>query len=289
MQIRLKISKILLGAQEEQGQIGLITYKLSTKRVEKERQPDSLAMVTLTLNEDRYISEWIDFHHALGARHFYIYDQNEESKTHEILRRQIDSGFVTVVPWPNIWGISSQTLAYAHAISSFWRNYRWMALTDIDEFVFPVQGFSITDSLLELEAFSAVFLKWRCFGPNGHITSPNDYVIRSYTQMAKNPEDKLLAHDLTRIKAIIDPSRCVEVRTHGCIVEGKTIVSPTNLILNHYITRSEEDFMRKIQSSSPWMWGSVYENWKSKRVQQFEYLKNNWVEDRKILRVDPFH
>jgi hypothetical protein len=282
------MSKIILGKEESQGQIGLITYKLTPKVRERPIPDQSLAMITLTLNEDQYIEEWVDFHHALGAEHFYIYDQNYDSRTKKILSAHIDSGLVTLIPWPDIWGISSQTLAYAHAISSYWSNHRWMTLTDIDEFLFPSKATLLTDALREFSNYSAIYLKWRCFGPSGHIYPPSDYVIRSYTQMSKPPTDTKMLYDLTRIKAIIDPSKCGEVRTHGSLVEGLIKYYPESIYLNHYITRSESEFALKISKTNPWLRGKVYESWRTKRIKQFEYLKENWVEDRSIARVDPF-
>lgn len=131
-----------------------------------------------------------------------------------------------------------------------------MSLTDLDEFLYPTDTETVADSLVSLDDYSAIYLHWKSFGPSGHLKKPSGYVIRNYTHMAKFPESNsennrqgrigTLKYDLTRVKAIIDPSKVTLIKVHGCKVEGATIDSPENLNLNHYITLSQEEFQKKL-------------------------------------------
>lgn len=284
---------LIRGAQEFQGQIGLITYDLVPKiREQSDSSSDYLnkmAIVTLTFEENSYLPEWIEFHQKMGVDHFFIYDQNPNRDLRTLLRSQVESNIVTIVPWPNIWGISSQTLAYAHCISSHWQSFRWMMLTDIDEFVFPKYEDNLKTCLGKYDDYSAIYLYWRCFGSSGHDDPPSGYVIRNYTEMGLEPEDPWLKHEMSRIKAIVDPARCSQVRTHGCLVDGEILDNPHDILLNHYITRSRQEFIRKIDPSKDlWMWGTQFESWRKKRIAIFEHLESKYEENREILRVDPF-
>jgi hypothetical protein len=236
-QIRYKLAIVIRGREAEHFGLNLVTYKLNVKdRTSEPRY--KLVIVTMTLNAEDYIQEWLDFH----LEHFYIYDQQSSDSTHEKLQKYIKGGLVSLIIWPNAFGMGSQILLYAHAISSFWQDCRWMSLTDIDEFLYPTDEETVADALQKLDAYSGIYLHWKSFGPSGHETKPAGYVIRNYTQMAKFPEVAkeskrqnrigTLKYDLTRIKAIVDPAKVILIKVHGCKVDGKLMDGPESLNLN---------------------------------------------------------
>ena len=119
--------------------------------------------------------------------------------------------------------------------------------------------------------------------------------------MAKFPESNsennrqsrigTLKYDLTRVKAIIDPSKVTLIKVHGCKVEGAVIDSPENLNLNHYITLSQEEFQKKINRTlGEHTWGNIEHsnNWAEKRKKQYEFLVENYVVNKDILKFDKF-
>ena len=288
-QVRFKVALIVRGKEESHKGLNLVTYDLEPKkRVNSPKY--NLTIATLTLNPGTYIEEWLEFHLSQGVEHFYIYDQLSSDDTLQKLSGYIKSGKVTVIPWPNVFGIGTQILAFAHAISTYWRDSRWIALIDIDEFIFPNIKKTVTEALAELEEFSAIYLHWRCFGPSGHMKRPDGYVIRNFTHMAKVPKEfGSMRGDLTRIKAIIDPSRCTLVKVHGSKVQGEVLDSPIGLKLNHYITLSEEEFENKLNRGlveSPWGNKKNADSWAKKRVAQFKYISENYEINTDISKYD---
>ena len=206
---------------------------------------------------------------------------------------------MSLIIWPNAFGMGSQILLYAHAISSYWQDCRWMSLTDIDEFLYPTDEKTVVDALQKLDAYSGIYLHWKSFGPSGHITKPTGYVIRNYTQMAKFPEVAkeskrqnrigTLKYDLTRIKAIVDPAKVILIKVHGCKVDGKLIDGPESLNLNHYITLSKEEFQKKIRRTLvDHTWGNIEHsnNWAKKRQEQYDFLVSNFEVNKDILKFD---
>jgi hypothetical protein len=96
-------------------------------------------------------------------------------------------------------------------------------------------------------------------------------------------------YDLTRTKAIVDPSKVTLIKVHGCKVEGKVIDNPENLNLNHYITLSQEEFQKKIKRTlGEHTWGNIEHsnNWAVKRQKQYEFLVENYVINKDILKFD---
>ena len=297
-QIRYKLAIVIRGREAEHFGLNLVTYKLKVKdRTSEPRY--KLVIVTMTLNAEDYIQEWLDFHLSQGVEHFYIYDQQSSDSTHEKLQKYIQGGLVSLIIWPNAFGMGSQILLYAHAISSYWQDCRWMSLTDIDEFLYPTDEKTVVDALQKLDAYSGIYLHWKSFGPSGHITKPTGYVIRNYTQMAKFPEVAkeskrqnrigTLKYDLTRIKAIVDPAKVILIKVHGCKVDGKLIDGPESLNLNHYITLSKEEFQKKIRRTLvDHTWGNIEHsnNWAKKRQEQYDFLVSNFEVNKDILKFD---
>lgn len=297
-QIRYKLAIVIRGREAEHFGLNLVTYKLKVKdRTSEPRY--KLVIVTMTLNAEDYIQEWLDFHLSQGVEHFYIYDQQSSDSTHEKLQKYIKGGLVTLTIWPNAFGMGSQILLYAHAISSYWQDCRWMSLTDIDEFLYPTVEETVAIALQKLDAYSGIYLHWKSFGPSGHITKPAGYVIRNYTQMAKFPEVAkeskrqnrigTLKYDLTRIKAIVDPAKVILIKVHGCKVDGKLIDGPESLNLNHYITLSKEEFQKKIRRTLvDHTWGNIEHsnNWAKKRQEQYDFLVSNFEVNKDILKFD---
>jgi hypothetical protein len=71
---------------------------------------------------------------------------------------------VTVLPWIEFDADSDmQVLAFAHAIANHGKCWQWMAFIDIDEFLFPVSGSSLVETLCEFEHLPAIAVPWTMF------------------------------------------------------------------------------------------------------------------------------
>ena len=112
------------------------------------------------------------------------------------------------------------------------------------------------------------------FGTSGHKTRPAGPVTCNYTQRARDPISRL--KNATNFKCIVDPCAVSEVSVHhfhtrefgdrtandsGRVFpldkrKSPEFYSSDYLQLNHYYTRSEEEFMRKIERGgvSPTAW-----------------------------------
>ena len=104
-----------------------------------------LAMCTMVRNMDKFLPEWIKYHVYVGVDHFYVYDNlpDENSTLKGSLRKYIEAGFVTVVPWPHQPSENKTYLEVqiAHENDCVWRhkhNVDWMIKVDVDEFVQPM-------------------------------------------------------------------------------------------------------------------------------------------------------
>ncbi len=257
-----------------------------TKRIEIEpplarADRSGVAIATVLRDEEHYVAEWASFHKAVGVRHFFVYDDGSTDRTLPVLRDLLPEAELTILPWR--FGmrdvrmglqLNRQVLAFAHAILNFGADFRWMAFIDVDEFVLPKTGRTIEEALVGAKGFPNISLPWHMFGTSGHKTRPAGPVTRNYTLRARDPISRL--KNATNFKCIVDPCAVSEVSVHhfhtkefgdrtandsGRVFpldkrKSPVFYSSDYLQLNHYYTRSEEEFRRKIERGgvSPTVW-----------------------------------
>jgi hypothetical protein len=266
-----------------------------------------IAVATVLKDEERYVAEWASFHSAVGVRHFLVYDDGSTDRTLAILRDLLPPAELTILPWR--FGMSDvrmglplnrQVLAFAHAILNFGSDFRWMAFIDVDEFILPKTGRTIEEGLAGARGFPNVSLPWHMFGTSGHKTRPAGPVTRNYTLRAADPMSRL--ENVMNFKCIVDPCAVSEVSVHhfstaefgdrtandaGDVFplgkrKSPDFYSSRHLQLNHYYTRSEEEFMRKIKRGgvSPTLW----EKRKTRLTIALENMQKDQVEDRAMVQ-----
>ena len=128
-----------------------------------------------------------------------------------------------------------------------------MAHFDVDEFVVLLQHEDIKNLLASYEDRGALGIPWSMFGSSGHILKPKGLVKDNY--LYRRPDEFMW------IKSIINTQFCIRIDDphHGIYTkkavneafeefEGPQCDSPRKLIkLNHYFTRSLEEYKRKIE------------------------------------------
>lgn len=230
-----------------------------------------VAIVACVKNEAAYITEWLRFHRAVGIRHFILYDHGSTDETADEIRRTLPPEAFTLLPWnggavaPKLDRlIDWQVVAFAHAIQNFGGEYRHMAFIDADEFLLPKQGSTVDEALAATGGFPNVALPWHMFGTSGHKTKPDAPVTVSYTMRSADPMSRL--KHASNFKCIVDPSEVVQASVHSfktrsygniaCNDAGKRAAgkereqpgfySNAFLQLNHYYSKSEEEFAAKL-------------------------------------------
>ena len=237
---------------------------LNTKVIDDRRKND-IAICAIYKNEPD-IREWIEYHKLIGFDRFYLYDNESTDNSREILEPYIDEGTVIYHYLP---GRCMQVPAYRDAILRYKRNTKWMAIIDLDEYICPVEKDNIKDFLKDYEHEPAVGINWMKFDSNGYKTRPQKLVIEAYTRINKD----INYWDNHHIKSIVKPKEVLYMRNpHYCFYRNNQVCvdenynpignpmaynsdanaftsfcSTTKIKLNHYHTKSEEDYKRKIE------------------------------------------
>jgi len=262
-----------------------------------------LGLVAIFRGEDDYLIEWIEFHKMMGIDHFILYDNGLEKSSQVLLEPLIKNGMVTHISFPDIPGLrdgkhantlSIQQMAYADCIIRFRHHFKYLLQLDIDEFLFPKEHHTITEVLKRYneDKISRIEINWTNFGDGGHKTKPNGLVIENFIKSDSNIE-------INTVKSISSTqflsNRFVYTNVHRFshrftlkdiftklflgypqIKKGKT--ANDLFQLNHYNTKSKEEYTRKLRiNKGGYMVGEETEEKFIKFNFQFNKIENRTI------------
>jgi len=124
----------------------------------------------------------------------------------------------------------------------------------VDEFIVLKKDNDIKHFLKRYEPFGGIGIQWKCFGSSGIQKKPKS-IIESYihaTETADNKHIKTIVQTKYAVKPT-SPHSFSYVSGKCCVNEKKKVVkwaynkpyTYTYVQLNHYVTRSREDFELK--------------------------------------------
>lgn len=253
-----------------------------------------LALTAIFQNEAPYLKEWIDFHLGQGFQFFYLFDHFSTDSPEKQLRPYIEKGLVKLTKWPisysNVYEWTEvQCLAYERAVHWACGKVKWLAILDVDEFLFPVQR-NLIEILDSFEEFGAVCVNWQIYGTSGVAKIPKNKLLIEVLNFKAPPMQMTNQY----VKSIVRPERIkgfdnahsalffegfYQVNTKKERFEGCT--SPTIEIdllrINHYSLRDEHYLStQKIKRLEKW--------WPEEEHRKAKFDAMNLVEDKSIHR-----
>ena len=210
------------------------------------------------VKDERYLEEWVEYHRIVGVDHFYLYDNSFHPNLD--LDKQVDEGVVTIIPFP---GDRQQFNSYNHCLRNFKNESRWIAFIDADEFLVPNRCDDIPGLLRNYESYGGLAVSSMIFGSSYHILRPKGLQIENYTYRARNDYTHERWVDNQLVKSVVQPAHTIAVSTNPhiflykdgyyCVNEKFERISSAasrnsaeTIQLNHYYTRSYQDFKEKI-------------------------------------------
>jgi len=223
-------------------------FSNSTELSAKPTEPKKyyLSVMVRAKNEGRFLLEWIAHHKAIGVDHIYVYDNGSEDNTAEILQPAIESGFVTLVPFP------TKPITPAAEIDFFERfagDSEWTAFIDADEFI-RVRSTRSLKEILESTTAPALAINWRVFG-SSNLEEPEEgnilgTLIRSRRNLHRQIKVVARNSEVTRHRNSHNfyyrngrLARTAEGRpAFGTFVEPK---GNSEVEIHHYVARGRKD------------------------------------------------
>lgn len=132
-------------------------------------------------NEAPYILEWIAFHRLIGVDKFFIFDNNSNDGTTEILAALHKVGIVQHTLFP---GQAMQIPAYREILRLHKNDAGWIAFIDADEFIMPTSGKTFLPDFLNAlpDDVGAVALNWAVYGSSGRREPGKGPVLERFTK-----------------------------------------------------------------------------------------------------------
>lgn len=194
-----------------------------------------LSIATIFKNESHALSEWVEHYLYHGADHLYMVNDNSDDNFVEILSPYINNGFVTL--YHNDIAskdVGRQILIGKKFFKDAMNSSEWIAVLDLDEFLYSQESLSIKDALKKHQDNSQVIVSWKHFGSNGHILQPPS-IVEGFTRRATF--ESSLAHSVLGTKWIAKTAAIQDLHIHQARVYGKSVVDDT-LWVNHYNLQS---------------------------------------------------
>ena len=257
----LKIEKTLsqMKTPEERNRFIDIKRKRYLKKIRREIRKEeetidfkyNLSMVTIVRDENDYLEEWIRYHiENMNFDHFYIYDNESKTSVKEYLE-SINFAYkdhCTIIDWKTSDWSQQDTLN--DFLKKYGKETKWMITTDPDEYLVPqVENFDMRKFLKQREWYCGIHMHWIHYGANGQMKKTEGTDIERFPKdSGPQPLDPLGKH-------FIRPTRVLRFNDHvpqyafafSCLTyeEVKDI-----LHLNHYITRSYEEWCKKMEKGT---------------------------------------
>ena len=165
-----------------------------------------LAVCAIFQNEAAFLQEWIEFHRLVGVEHFFLYDNLSDDDSGKVLAPYCQAGTVTLIPWNVSFEEFAQARAYNDCLQRFGAKFRWLAMLDVDEFLFSPESPCLPAVLQDYEDCPGIVVNWQVYGTSGHVRDPGGLVTehflrRAPTQWVRN----------RRVKSIINPARTTSI------------------------------------------------------------------------------
>jgi hypothetical protein len=248
-------------------------------------RPHELAVCAIFREEAPFLDEWLRFHRGVGVTHFYLYDNRSSDGFRAVLEPWIARRIVTLTDWPMPVG---QLPAYRHSLRRHWRNARWIAFIDIDEFLFSPVVTDIRTLLREHDGAPAVLVYGRFLGSAGHDARPPGPVVANFTRRADETtalSAKTIANprhvrDMNNVHTFLYWDGEARDTSGRSLAEGRDMPVFDCLRYNHYWSRSIEDLRTNVRRGDASTAAPRDLGW------HLDYERRlNVIEDRDILPV----
>jgi hypothetical protein len=219
-------------------------------------------------NEHNYLKEWLDHHISQGIDHFYLYCNDIHIKNYPYLFTPYYKKYITLIYWTNKKNSKSNTIqrqAYTDCVQKYSNESTYLMMLDIDEFIININpNKKVIDFINSLNHNDTKALKIQRynFGSNGHDIKPLGSVMNNYKKHEKICSSyKTMAncdyidieknfygvHDfnfLPKNGKIYNEYFSYRYTGYpiGC---KKTDKNEIPLVINHYYTKSREEYLNR--------------------------------------------
>jgi hypothetical protein len=203
----------------------------------------SFSICSVFKNESHILQEWLEHYIYHGVEHFYLVNDFSTDDYLSIINQY--SQYVTLFDNDIVTkDVGRQTQIYDKYFKPIMSESKWLAIIDLDEFVYSPYELDIKKIIETFDSYSQITIDWLHFGSNEHILQPNS-VVEGFTKRAEFTTSK----PYYSYKPIFQPTYLISFGIHRHNMHGPQIhLNYDNqklppLIMNHYAIQSRSFFM----------------------------------------------
>ena len=255
---------------------------------------EGIIICTIAKQENKYIKEFIEHYRKLKITKIIIYDNNDINGENfeEILKSDINNNFIKVINYRGLH--QPQFIALNKCYKEYKNIYEWIAFFDIDEFLY-IKNYTNIIEFLSLSKFNkcqSIIINWKYYGDNNQLyyePKPlRERFIKEYNveKIKKNNYYYSAAKSIIRgglnLKWGVFPH--FTYNTINCRADGSIInnyFSPpqySNAYINHYITKSTEEFIEKLKRGDVMIIPD--QNYIKERINNYYFLFNQITKEK---------
>ena len=220
------------------------TYKMNYK----------IIISTLVRDDEDYLDEWLDYHRDIGVDHFVIYDH--KSRRPVLPRKDVTVYRVDRTDPHNPDVLHNMTLEEVKS--------EWISLLDVDEFIGLSKHRDLHSLLKDYRNYGGLVISYLIYGSNGHKTRPegkvkDNYLMRTPGTYFCNRSAKCILK-CSAVKKIINQHGgyttlpVVNEKHERWVINQNGKNTHDICRLNHYYTRSFEEWKRKVDMGNRERW-----------------------------------
>ena len=211
-----------------------------------------VAICAIGRNENRYAEAFVQHYLKMGVKRIYLYDNGFGNE--ERLSDVVKDAKVEIIDWRN--RRNEQCQAYDDCYNRHGHEYAWMGFFDFDELLNIGKRKSLP-KLMEAYDADAVLVNWQIIRDDGTPLPPATCVKYNRPEcdhvkalVRGGLHGQLFGHQQPHIPTA-QTLRCVN--PSGVPVKQEPLVNFdfTVMVLDHYTTRTAEEFVQKVQRGFP--------------------------------------
>lgn len=271
-----------------------------------------VALCAIAKNENLYIREWVEWYKNLGIAKIFLYDNNDidGERFEDVIGDYMQIGYVEVINKRGVTinvstdkdGTTLQGICYQDCFNKINRQYDWLCLFDIDEFL------TIDDPLIELSEFlsnydgyDGISVQWRMYGDNDEIYYRNESLHKRFkyesnmhydahaktiVKLGSNNDYKFCAHGPLNMASFNFVNVSFDKSTNP--YKSAKIYETLSVYLDHFYSKSTEEFFkRKYRRTSAVTGINANRNF-SKKFLNTQYFEHNAVTLKKLDFIEKY-
>ncbi|MBF0123011.1 MAG: glycosyltransferase family 2 protein, partial [Candidatus Omnitrophica bacterium] len=225
----------------------------------------SSALVTCARDEGPYLLEWACYHHLLGFDRIYIYSHDNNDGSEELLWKMQEAGLITYVDMtgriPANEGVQQFVFDLAFHSIKEGNEADWMCVIDLDEFIVLKKHSSIYGFLSRYSVDTdGIVLNWQMFNANSQILRADGLVVDRFMSVGRT--NRRAVKTIAKVRSLTGwenphipkynkTEHLKVIYADGTLLRGEPsglhdYYTSEEAVLNHYVTKSYEEFLVKI-------------------------------------------